>query len=263
MFINPIDKREEAKSAKDPFNTANSDWLTALQIYNQWSTKSHREQASFCEQNFVSMSVLNEIAKSRVQYLEVLESLGYLDNIQSDSVNENSENIKIIKSALVAGLYPNIIQIKQPDQKYVETANGVVQVDSEASKFKFYDSIERVFIHPTSVNFGLTNFRDPFLVYSQKVQTGKVYVRDTTSVSSWAVLLFGGKLVIDHHLNTLKMDGHLKIEAFPRIGALVHGMRALLDQELELKISETSRNILQTPVGKLFIKILSTDGLKS
>lgn len=165
----------------------------------------------------MSFSAAQEIKKSRDQYIDVLITLGFIDRKAVSKIKDHVP-VRILKSAFVAGFYPNIAKIKMPPQKYTETVNGVVPVNCEPSQIKFYDATERVFIHPTSINFGAVNFRDPFFVFYQKVLTSKMYVRDTTPVSVWPVLLFGGQIDVDHQMNVVSIDKHLKMEAFPRIG---------------------------------------------
>jgi ATP-dependent RNA helicase DHX57 len=176
---------------------------------------------AFCKDNFLSVNSLFDISKTRQQYLETLLDLGYLPRDYERNIlkhNPESSNINILKSALYAGLHPNLAIIKTPDQKFAETAHGAFPVDHEASKIRFFDETERVFIHPASFNKSLGNFDEPFLTYVEKIRTSMVFLRDTTSVSPWPILLFGGSLKVDHHHNIITIGDHAKIEAFPRVG---------------------------------------------
>lgn len=49
-------------------------------------------------------------------------------------------------------------------------------------------------IHPSSVLYNCTTFKQPFLTFHEKVKTSAVYVRDGTVVSPFALLLFGGDI---------------------------------------------------------------------
>jgi len=64
----------------------------------------------------------------------------------------------------------------------------------------FYDSVllhcvpaGRVFIHPGSVNFDVGKFESGWLVYTEMVATAKLYVRESSMVPVYALLLFGGR----------------------------------------------------------------------
>lgn len=177
----------------------------------------------------------------------------------------------MVKGAIVAGLYPNIAKIKSPPQKYIKTANGALAVDANPSELKFFDFVERVFLHPASFNFECGKFSDSFLAYFSKIQTGKVYLRDSTCISAWPIVLFGGKLEFDHSHNVITLDKSVKIQAFPRISgilisfkvvALINALRKLLDKELDLKMEDPSRNVLESSIGKIIVRILSSEGLK-
>ena len=50
-------------------------------------------------------------------------------------------------------------------------------------KMKYFcRDIGRVFMHPSSVNLQVGKFESPWLVYSERVETARVYVRDNTMV---------------------------------------------------------------------------------
>ena len=54
-----------------------------------------------------------------------------------------------------------------------------------------------VALHPSSVNAKATcagDFSSPYLIYHEKVRTTRVYVRDCSPVSPYALILFGGVL---------------------------------------------------------------------
>jgi ATP-dependent RNA helicase DHX57 len=49
-----------------------------------------------------------------------------------------------------------------------------------------------VFLHPGSVNFACGKFESGWLAYSEIVETSRVFVRESSMVPVYAVLLFGG-----------------------------------------------------------------------
>jgi ATP-dependent RNA helicase DHX36 len=48
--------------------------------------------------------------------------------------------------------------------------------------------------HPSSVNSFVRSFPSRWLVYNQKVKSSDIFIRDSTCVSDYALLLFGGAL---------------------------------------------------------------------
>lgn len=171
----------------------------------------------------LSVNALREVQNSRDMYLDSLVELGYVqrNKLDSETYNANASHLRVIKAALFAGMYPNLVTIKKPEQKYTETAHGNLAIDTEASDLKFYTDKERVFIHPSSVNCQVGKFEDPFLVYHNLVNTSKMYLRDTTCVSVWPALMFGGDLDVDFHHNVITMDTYFKFDAVPRISGML------------------------------------------
>lgn len=51
----------------------------------------------------------------------------------------------------------------------------------------------RVFIHPGSINFDVGKFESGWMVYTEIVETSKLYVRESSAVPIYALLLFGGE----------------------------------------------------------------------
>ena len=87
----------------------------------------------------------------------------------------------MILVALTAGLYSNVIKALHPSQKYAAVQGGAVAVNPEAKKIKYFchagpaeegcDPVprERVFLHPSSVNFRERSFPMQYIIYHQKV----------------------------------------------------------------------------------------------
>jgi hypothetical protein len=46
----------------------------------------------------------------------------------TEACNANSGDVTVIKSALCAGLYPNVIRVALPEQKYLQAVSGSVAV---------------------------------------------------------------------------------------------------------------------------------------
>lgn len=72
------------------------------------------------------------------------------------------------------------------------TAAGAIPKENNAKDFKFLTSKETVFLHPSSVNYTLSRFPSPYLVYQEKVKTSKVYFRDCTMIPAISLVLFSG-----------------------------------------------------------------------
>ncbi|CAM9277213.1 unnamed protein product, partial [Phaeothamnion confervicola] len=242
-----------------------------------------REQRAYAAANGLSFDRLKEIVTVRAQLAEALSSAeltpssaAALDS-RSSAFNANAASWRIVKAAVCAGLYPNVVRVRRPRERYVGlTGVGVVQTANEAHEFHFYTRVspdggggggcsdgggsdggtnglggggsfgggsgggsggggnglggggsdsknslasggggsggggggrgggrprqyaadERVFLHPSSVNFSTRDWSCPWLVYHERVQTSKVFIRDSTEVPAYALLLFGGEICV-------------------------------------------------------------------
>eukprot|EP00541_Cyclophora_tenuis_P012203 CAMPEP_0116572578 /NCGR_PEP_ID=MMETSP0397-20121206/18257_1 /TAXON_ID=216820 /ORGANISM="Cyclophora tenuis, Strain ECT3854" /LENGTH=202 /DNA_ID=CAMNT_0004100929 /DNA_START=60 /DNA_END=669 /DNA_ORIENTATION=+ len=164
--------------------------------------------------------------------------------------------------------------------KYMETAKGAVEKDGEAQELKFYIAAngdsedkggvykgyhgigeERVFIHPSSVNFSTGSYSCPWLVYHELVRTSKPFLRDVTECSAYALLLFGGRLDVQASNGVIVVEDRVRLSANARIGALIGGLRKKIDDLLSKKIADPSFDICSCVEMKLIRSLLLTDGL--
>jgi ATP-dependent RNA helicase DHX57 len=74
----------------------------------------------------------------------------------------------------------------------------------------FTEDDGRVFMHPTAVNFTTQTYASPWLAYLSKIQTSKVYVRDATVISAYALLLFGGEIEVDRENGFIVIGSWIK-----------------------------------------------------
>ncbi|TPX31597.1 hypothetical protein SmJEL517_g05124 [Synchytrium microbalum] len=262
-WVQPSDKRDEAKAAREKFATERSDSLTDVRAYEAWveaSWKSRRDELDFCESNFLSKSALATIADYRKQYYQTLSELGF---IHGDTANVNSSKPRIVKAALLAGLYPRFAIIKLPQTTYAETSVGTFKVDADPKSITFCTQEDgQVAIHPSSVNYGSGSFvGTPLLLYHQKVHTSAIFLRDTTAVSAWPLLLLNGRLDMQMSNNVVIVDGWVSIRAFPRIAVLVEGVRKLLSQLLDEKIKNPKLDISESEVVRIMLRIIEREGM--
>jgi hypothetical protein len=101
-----------------------------------------------------------------------------------------------------------------------------------------------VAIHPASVNHGASSFPAGWLIYNEKLRTGgtNILVRDSTAVTDYALLMFGGHLVPEKEGFSM-LNGYLRFNATPRTASLVGQLRGELDRLLQRKIEDPTLNI--------------------
>ena len=98
-------------------------------------------------------------------------------------------------------------------------------------------------------------FCHDWLVYCDKVETSQVFVRDATLVSPYALMLFGGKLRVEHAERTITVDDWATFRAPAEIGTLMKLLRAELDRLLVRMIESPGKKegggIVRTVVSLL------------
>ncbi|KAM4710439.1 3'-5' RNA helicase YTHDC2 [Discoglossus pictus] len=114
-----------------------SDHMALLRAFQAWQkARSDGWERAFCEKNFLSQATMEIIIGMRTQLLGQLRASGFVrarGGGDIRDVNTNSENWAVVKAALVAGMYPNLI--------HVDRENMVLTGPKE----------KRVRFHPTSV----------------------------------------------------------------------------------------------------------------
>lgn len=265
-FISPKDEKSNAERAKLSLlsektdsgiggNIASgqqSDHLLLVISYNRW-VKILRQRGGtaardFCRSYFLSSPTLYMLRDMRIQFGSLLADIGFIElpkvaNKKKDDIdkwlddlskpfNIYSHHSPIIKSILCAGLYPNVASIED----YIKAGH----VGSAPSKRPCWtDGRREVFIHPTSINSRTSEFRHPFMVFLDKVETSKVFLRDTTIISPYALLLFGGSISIQHQTGSVTVDSWLKMNATAQT--------AVLFKKLRLALRSILQELLQKP----------------
>ncbi|XP_074473095.1 3'-5' RNA helicase YTHDC2 isoform X3 [Sebastes fasciatus] len=92
-----------------------SDHMALLRAFQAWQkARSEGWERSFCEKNFLSQATMDMILGMRTQLLGQLRAIGFVrarGGSDIRDVNLNSENWAVVKAALVAGMYPNLVHI--------------------------------------------------------------------------------------------------------------------------------------------------------
>ncbi|KAH9586345.1 Helicase-associated domain [Trypanosoma melophagium] len=233
-----------------------SDHLVSWFAYAHWLATQHKEGSAAAKQNcnryYLSLATLKQIQATKQQYERYLFEAGFIEEkpqrsshgrflydpvvtledcvYESGGVrfNENSGSIKCILSCIVAGLYPNVAQVKPNTHK---KSSGIVNLTT-------FDGSD-VLIHPSSVIGKEKHFTSPLLVYVDKVKTSATFLRDVSVVSPLHIILFSGG-----GLEYLPAHGELVVDsaaAFtcPREDALLlRHLKDQLDSALRVRIND-------------------------
>ena len=89
----------------------------------------------------------------------------------------------------------------------------------------------------------------------------QVFVRDSSVVTPYALVLFGGAITVRHRKAKIALgDGWVEFEAEPRIGVLAKALRAGLHALLAQKISQPGLDIARAPVVAAITRLLIRNG---
>jgi ATP-dependent RNA helicase DHX57 len=116
-----------------------SDHLTLLAAYSQWNAlRGMRDKYSFCHQRYLHGKTMDMIAQTKRQFVELLSAARFLPpRLRTRSVeaagrrqggdgvavsvghaaNCNAGNLQLVKAALCAALYPNVVKVMIPPDK--------------------------------------------------------------------------------------------------------------------------------------------------
>ncbi|MGK3744609.1 MAG: hypothetical protein ACI90V_011469 [Bacillariaceae sp.] len=269
-FMSPFDQRDQADEARKTFAVAGSDHLTILNAFNQWSElrqkKGNRLVQSFLKENFLGRLTLFQIEDLRKQFHSLLIDIGFLPKKfqlkdMNHVTNANSQNRGLIKAVLCAGLYPNIIVAPRAvtsstavggGSKFKEKNNKNVGEHSFRSHTK-----GDVYLHPSTIAFDESQLDSRYCCYHELVRTSKTYVRDCTTVSPFALLLFGGRLEVYQTHGICSVDEWLKFRIDAKPATLIKYLRGKMEQLLFQKIVSPQEDIIESEEGRAVIQSIS------
>ncbi|KAJ1918463.1 helicase [Tieghemiomyces parasiticus] len=264
----------EGRAALDQYRQARargqSDLVTDAALVAAWEKHHHHGGSgrAYCRDHFLAYSTLREIRQFKSTLFEALKTIGFVpaglaSNTMTDpALNTHAENETVVKAIILAGLYPNVAHVRLPDKKYEQNMSGAIQVEAEAKQLRYFlDNGAHAFVHPTSVAFHVNRLPSQFVAYFRKTVTSKVYLRDVTVASLYALLFFGGTIEVDHQNKLLKVGPWIQVRAWPRVGVLVNYLRKLVDQLLQAKLDDPALDISNHPVIQTVIDLIESDGL--
>lgn len=275
-FYAPFDKREEARAARAPFVWGKSDLLTYVKAYNAWRDIRERRggytaEKDFCSKNFLARKTLQSISDGRKQLADALADAGFgpfgdekpgRGWEREETINQFSDNLRVVKAVVCAALYPNIARIDLPDKTYYEVMGGTLAHKYNAKDLRLRSkSGERLFLHPESVNFHEGNFETRWLAYFAKVKTSRLFVRDSTMVSPIAILLFGGEIGVQHKKGQMSVDNWVIFKAPAKVAVLARELRRQLDGLLMRKFENADIDLAEESktVNEAIIRLITTE----
>ncbi|KAH0504983.1 ATP-dependent RNA helicase DHX36 [Microtus ochrogaster] len=231
-FVIPLGKEKIADARrKELAKETRSDHLTVVNAFEGWEEakrRGFRYEKDYCWEYFLSSNTLQMLHNMKGQFAEHLLGAGFVSSRspKDPKANINSDNEKIIKAVICAGLYPKVAKIRLNLGK----KRKMVKVHTKSDGL--------VSIHPKSVNVEQTDFHYNWLIYHLKMRTSSIYLYDCTEVSPYCLLFFGGDISIqkDNGQEVIAVDEWIVFQSPERIAHLVKGLRKELDILLQEKI---------------------------
>ncbi|XP_043999980.1 ATP-dependent RNA helicase DHX29 isoform X1 [Gambusia affinis] len=234
-FSTPMNRKEEANLAKAALATANSDHLTIYNAYMGWKssqTEGQRAEMSYCRKHFLNRTALLTIQDVKHELMKMMEQAGFWSSRSKQrAATLSKQQICILNAALTAGLYDSVARVLcNPPVDGLERVACAVETPQGRAQ-----------VHPSSVNRNLQVHG--WLLYQEKVKYTKIYLRDTTLISPFPMLLFGGDIDIQHREKLMTLDGWIHFQAPVRIGVIFKHLRKLMDFLLERKLENPRMNL--------------------
>ncbi|XP_005998507.1 ATP-dependent RNA helicase DHX29 [Latimeria chalumnae] len=260
-FVTPMNRKEEADLSKAALAFANSDHLTLYSAYLGWKKarqESYSVEMSYCRKHFLNRQALLTIEDVKQELVKLIEAVGFAPLRAKSKPHKGSsatetrwpsspQAVLLLKAVLTAGLYDSLgkilyvssVDITEKIACMVETAQGKAQV------------------HPSSVNRDLQTHG--WLLYQEKVKYGKIYLRDTSLISPFPVLLFGGDIEVQHRECLLSVDGWIQFQAPVRIGVIFKQLRVLIDSVLQRKLENPKTALEDDKTIQLIMELIKSE----
>ncbi|ESO89626.1 hypothetical protein LOTGIDRAFT_124894 [Lottia gigantea] len=187
------EKRASALSRRKFAADTYSDHMALLRAFQAWQkARTEGWERGFCEKNYLSSACMEMIVGMRTQLLGQLRASGFVRARGGGDIrdlNTNSENWAIVKAALCAGMYPNLVKVNRSKKCLMTQKHADVQFHMSS-----------VLSAPPSASLSrkgrkelITTLPSDWLIFEEMTRFQKLAcVRCCTLVSPMAVALFAG-----------------------------------------------------------------------
>ncbi|XP_031779462.1 3'-5' RNA helicase YTHDC2 [Nasonia vitripennis] len=197
-FVIPFQpsKKQAAMLARKEFaSNTYSDHMSVLRAFQIWqNARANGWERAFCEKNFISAAVMEMVVGMRTQLLGQLRASGFVKSRGSGDIrdlNSNSENWAVVKAALTAGLYPNLIRVDR-EHAQLRTQKEVKVFFHPSSTLRDFSKSLRTTsaqVHAANVN----SLPCDWMLYEEMSRSGRFcHARTVTLVNPITVAIFSG-----------------------------------------------------------------------
>uniref|UniRef100_UPI0037E7B334 ATP-dependent RNA helicase DHX29 n=1 Tax=Semicossyphus pulcher TaxID=241346 RepID=UPI0037E7B334 len=255
-FSTPMNRKDEANLAKAALAVANSDHLTIYNAYLGWKNSQNegqRTEMSYCRKHFLNRTALITIEDVKHELMRMMEQVGFWSSRSSSSRSKaqtaslSRQQISVLNAVLTAGLYDSVARVLcTPSVDVLERVACTVETPQGKAQ-----------VHPSSVNRNLQTHG--WLLYQEKVKYTKIYLRDTSLIPPFPMLLFGGDIDIQHRERLITLDGWIHFQAPVRIGVIFKHLRKLMDSLLEKKLENPRMSLEGERTIQLILDLIKSE----
>lgn len=208
------------------------DHMALLAAYRGW--KDSRPQRQFADENFLSHQTMQLISVSIDQFKSHLKAQNLYTTKSAEEIakcDEYANNLPLVRSLLVAALYPNIATVtastKRQESVLAREGSSPKSIPVEIRTVDLWSrkSVRKastdelndraVKLHPSSVLCAQRKLgalvvqwqskHDLFLVFHGRIKTSQVFICDASIVGPMPILLFAGTVDSNYDKNTTCM----------------------------------------------------------
>ncbi|XP_076357902.1 ATP-dependent RNA helicase l(1)G0007 isoform X2 [Tachypleus tridentatus] len=154
IFYRPKGREEESDAAREKFQVPESDHLTLLNVYQQWSNNGY--SSSWCNEHFIHVKAMKKVREVRQQLKEIMVQ-------QKMDIASCGSEWDFIRKCICSAYFHQAARLKGIGE-YVNCRTGMP-----------------CHLHPTSALFGM-GFTPDYIVYHELVMTAKEYMQCVTAV---------------------------------------------------------------------------------
>jgi hypothetical protein len=185
--------------------------------------------------------------------VETLPEERVLMNGEDDDDAEDTR--PLLKALLVAALFPQMVVVEDSKSAGGKKGGGGGGMVLKA-KPEDGEKQEDLALHPSCITGKAKGaLSSKYLVYHERVKTTRVYIRDATPVSPYALILFGGgRMEVEDcsrggNESVLRLDGWLGFKCPRKDHLLVMELREVLDGILRHKVENPKQDFTEEAEG--------------
>lgn len=188
----PYQKRASAMSRRKFATGTYSDHMALLRAFQGWQkARAEGWERSFCERNYLSFSTMEMIVGMRTQLLGQLRASGFVRARGGGDIrdlNSNSENWAVVKAALCAGIYPNIMRVDRERCQLTTVKENKVRFHNMSVLGPAPNEIG-----PNSHNLSINRLPTDWIAFEEMTRMHRtVHVRSCTVISPVTMAIVAG-----------------------------------------------------------------------